>query len=316
MPAAVETLAYVESRGTPWHRLGTPVGDLMTADEALVAAGLDWEVQKDSLSFIGFPDKYAIRRSTDRAGLGIVGPRFVPIQNKRAFSFADWIVASGDAKYDTAGSLYNGKKVFLSMELAHLGITVPGDESDTKFYLLVVNGHDGVTPLSGHVTAIRSVCDNTVTAAQKSARRSFKLRHSGDVERKMLAAREALEISTQYAAEYEKLATRLALKKVVDEQVLDILRTAVFPVDPEKVSEEVLAEHPSTLAFENYLTSATTDSIRGTAWGAFNGVVEWLDYGQTYRGRSASAEDTRVASLLWTTTDDKRQALLKALQTV
>ena len=46
MPANVETMFYVREK--PWHGLGTEVQEAPTSADALIYAGLDWEViQKD-----------------------------------------------------------------------------------------------------------------------------------------------------------------------------------------------------------------------------------------------------------------------------
>ena len=47
MPANIETMMY--HGAVPWHGLGTPVTEAATAEEALVAAGLDWNVQASSI---------------------------------------------------------------------------------------------------------------------------------------------------------------------------------------------------------------------------------------------------------------------------
>ncbi len=316
MVAAVETMAYVEDRGTPWHGLGTPVPGLMTAAEALVAAELDWDVEFQTVQAGNgrlFPNKRATVRASDGAPLGIVGDRYQIIQNRDAFAFADNLVDSGEAKYETAGSLHGGKRVFLSMELGHLDINVKGDDSDTKMFLMLTNSHDSATAAEGVITPIRTVCQNTLNLALSTAKASFKIRHTGDITAKLLQAREALGISFKYAEDFGKLAQRLALKKVTDAQVLDILQNAVFPIDVETASEERLAEHASTLAMENYLQSENLDPIRGTAWGALNGIAEFVDYGMTYKGQTSSDDDVRTNSLLWGTAQGKKQTALKAL---
>lgn len=316
MVAAVETMAYVADRGTPWHGEGTPVDELMTAADALEKSGLNWQVEKRNLRVVGgevYPDRWATVRASDNRPLGIVGARYQIVQNADAFGFADNLVDDGQAKYETAGSLWNGKRVFLSMELNHLDINVKGDDSETKMFLMLTNGHDGGSAVEAVVTPIRTVCSNTLNLALASAKSRFKIRHTGDMTTKMLAAREALGITFKYAEDFAKLADKLSLKKVVNDQVLDILRTAVFPIDEETASEDRIADHASTLAFENYLNSETNDSIRGTAWGALNGIAEFIDYGLAYRGQSNSAADVRTNSLLWGTGQAKKQAALKAL---
>jgi len=42
MPAAVEKMMFVGE--TPWHGLGNSVDEGIRVDDAIVAAGLDWEV--------------------------------------------------------------------------------------------------------------------------------------------------------------------------------------------------------------------------------------------------------------------------------
>ncbi len=254
----------------------------------------------------------------DRRGrAGIVGRRHVTLQNRRAFAFADELLGTEGPKVETAGSLWGGKRVFLSIELGHLQISVPGDTSPTDLYLLLTNTHDGSGSVEGAVTPIRSVCQNTVNLALGAAQSKFKVRHSGDLDYKMAQAGEALNITSNYAAEFQRLADSLATKKIVDAQVLDILRTAVFPIDADAVSAEVLADHASTQAFANYLDSATNDSIRGTAWGALNGIVEFIDYGMEYRagrgGTGRTVEDVRTDSILAGAAQDKKQRALAAL---
>ena len=41
MPAYVETMAYAESGGVPWHKEGHAVSDDLTPDEMAEAAALD-----------------------------------------------------------------------------------------------------------------------------------------------------------------------------------------------------------------------------------------------------------------------------------
>ena len=77
MPANVETMFYVRQK--PWHGLGTEVQEAPTSADALVYAGLDWEViQKNVYTRDGtlIPSYRANLRSTDGAALGIVSDRY------------------------------------------------------------------------------------------------------------------------------------------------------------------------------------------------------------------------------------------------
>ena len=48
MSHEVESMMFVEKE-VPWHGLGVPVPDAVLAEEAITAAGLDWEVRTPCL---------------------------------------------------------------------------------------------------------------------------------------------------------------------------------------------------------------------------------------------------------------------------
>lgn len=328
MVAAVEKVAFVGERGLPWWNgqqgtEGVNLDRLQTAAEMVVASGLNWNVVKNPVwtEFEGrniqSADKVATVRDSDGAWLGTVGPNYQVVQNAEAFGFADNLVDDGQAKYETAGSLRGGRLVFLSMELNHLDLTLDGEHPDgvIKTYLLLSNTHDGSRSLEADITKVRVVCQNTLNVAIAGAQRRFRIRHSGSIDGKLAAAREALGIAFNYDAAFEKAAKALLAKKVTDAQVRKILSTVVWPLDPE-ASEGRVESHPSTLAFEDYMKSDNLDPIRGTAWGALNAVAEFIDHEQEYRGRKDAAMDVRSNSILWGTGQAKKQAAFQALMKV
>ena len=92
MSANVETMFYVREK--PWHGLGTMVAEAPASADALIWAGLDWQVlqknvQTEDGSWIaGYK---ANVRSTDGRVLGIVSDRYKVVQNQDAFQFTDEI---------------------------------------------------------------------------------------------------------------------------------------------------------------------------------------------------------------------------------
>lgn len=323
MPAQVEKMAFVTDRGLPWWvgiEQGEAVGldKLATATEMIEESGLGWNVGLETLTTASgtlVPGKFASVRSTDGAVLGVVGRQYQVIQNAEAFQFADNLVDDGQAKYETAGSLRGGQVVFLAMELNHLDLTLDGDDvggNSVKTYLLLSNSHDGSRALEADITKVRVVCANTLNVAIKGASRRFRIRHSGSIDGKLTAARKALGIAFTYDKAFEAAAQKLISKKVVDQQVEDIFRRAVWPI-AEDANEARLDSHPSTLAFATYKNSDNLAPIRGTAWGALNAVAEFVDHEQEYRGRHGSSEDVRTNSILWGTAQARKQAAFEAL---
>lgn len=302
MVAAVETMAY--GRGIPWHGLGTKTeNELSTAEEMIVAAGLDWDVQKlPMIVQVGggdviVPNAWANTRMTDFSVLGVVGDPYQNVLNRTAFSWADSLVDSGVAKYETAGSLFGGRKVFLSMELPE-GIHVPGDEGEVKPYILVTNGFDGSTVLQASVTMVRVVCANTWTLALGAATRTFRIRHSGSIDGKLAAAREALGVTFTYTEEFSRIAGRLALAKVTNRQVDAILRAA-FPVPETQKAPDKIDRSDFAKVREIYRTTENLDAVRGTAWGVLQASGEYLDHVVDYHGRRFADVDVRMDSIVY-----------------
>ena len=117
MAANVESMFSVREK--PWHGLGTIVMEAPSSAEALRLAGLDWEVvQEPVCTGYGEPvEGYRANvRSTDRRVLGVVSDRYKVVQNVEAFRFTDELLGKG-VRYETAGSLQEGRKVWLLARL-------------------------------------------------------------------------------------------------------------------------------------------------------------------------------------------------------
>jgi len=123
----------------------------VTAGECIRKAGLDWGVAKVPLRLNdegGLPlSGISALVRTDKAindrnrVLGIVGDEYQPLQNWDAFRFFDAAVGDNLARYETAGAIDNGKRIWLLASLGDPITPVKGD-AVTPF-LLLANGHDG-----------------------------------------------------------------------------------------------------------------------------------------------------------------------------
>ena len=115
MPAAVEKMMFVGE--TPWHGLGNSVDEGINVNDAIVAAGLDWEVGlKDLQTVDGTPVNHrATYRKSDGSILGVVGPRYTPLQNKDAFDWFQPFLDANECSIHTAGSLHSGPAFFVTL---------------------------------------------------------------------------------------------------------------------------------------------------------------------------------------------------------
>ncbi|MDP2663459.1 MAG: DUF932 domain-containing protein [Dehalococcoidia bacterium] len=214
MPAAVESMFSV--REVPWHGLGTIVQDAPDSERALILAGLAWGVEKRPLYVqhdnqpILVPGYVANVRATDGRTLGIVGGRYTVLQNREAFQFMDGLLGDG-ARYETAGALQEGKRVWM---LARLPEVYRAADDDTTAYVLVSNSHDGSGAVRAAIVPVRVVCQNTLNLALARAKRSWTCRHVGSVQDKLTEAQRTLGLARDYMKELTNAADVLAAMKV------------------------------------------------------------------------------------------------------
>jgi phage/plasmid-like protein (TIGR03299 family) len=318
-------MAFVGDRGLPWwigtvedRQQWTELGGLATGAEMRAAAGLDWELKKEPIyagrKKVRVAGKYATVRQDTGRPLGVVGEHYKIVQNSELDGWGDAIVDSGEAKYETAGSLREGAVVFFSMELGAIDLKIKGSKVDeaVKTYLLLTNSHDGSKALEALISPVRVVCMNTLNMAIGERKAFFRMRHTGSMEGKIAAARQALGITFTYLDGFKEAAEALSLKKVVDEQVDEILRTAVWPTEAESPAQ--LALTSAGKAIELYHSSPTLEGIRGTAWGVLNAVAEYADHEAVFKSRGVStAADIRANSILWGEAHYAKDRAMKAL---
>lgn len=226
MSANVETMFYVREK--PWHGLGTEVQEAPTSADALICAGLDWEViQKNVYAEDGslIPGYKVNTRSTDNAALGIVSDRYKVVQNEDAFQFTDDLLGAG-VTYETAGALQGGRKVWLLARMPHRYI-IAGDEIAP--YLVVMNSHDGSSGIRVAMTPIRVVCQNTLNLALNSAKRIWTTKHTENVMFRVHEAEETLGLAEKYMGELGRGIDALSRIKLTDKKVTEFMQ-GFFPV--------------------------------------------------------------------------------------
>ncbi len=218
MPANVETAMY--NKVPAWHGLGTVVSEAPTSADALHLAGLDWNVLPEKVYLkdgTEVPETVANIRDTDRSILGIVSDHYKIVQNVDAFSFVDALLENEVQKvtFESAGSLNHGKRVWI---LAHMpSRLILGDEIVP--YLVFTNSHDGSSAVMTAMTPIRVVCQNTLNIALQQAKRTWSIRHMGNIEGKKKDAAMTLGLAVSYMDKLEITAEEYQQKKVSKEML-------------------------------------------------------------------------------------------------
>lgn len=235
MSANVESMFWV--RKVPWHGLGKGVKQAPNSEEALSLAGLDWKVvQEPIITATGdLVEGYKANvRDTDHRVLGVVTDRYKIVQNTDAFSFTDALLGEG-VRYETAGSLQEGKKVWLLARLPHEYI-IAGEHISP--YLLFFNSHDGSGAVKVCITPIRVVCNNTLNLALATAKRSWSMVHTGDINGKLEEAKNTLFMAEKYMDSLGKEFEVLRKKNLTDAQVKKYIEI-LLPIEPDASSQQI-----------------------------------------------------------------------------
>lgn len=228
---------FSAGRVKPWHYEETKehvrlIQEAPNSREALVAAGLDWNVvsapvyQENGLLIPGYK---ANVRDKDNMVLGIVSAKYKVVQNTEAFEFTDSLVGEtedGVVRYETAGSLCNGKKVWLLAKMPTRKVL----DDDVEPYMFFSNSHDGSGAIKVGLSPIRICCNNTLNMALNTAKRSWSTKHIGDMQSKLEEAKLCLQMADRYMMNLDIEADRLANAKLYREQIEEIL-DEMFPVD-------------------------------------------------------------------------------------
>lgn len=335
MPANVETMAYrSESRAdVPWHGLGTPINHDATPEEMLALSGLDWTVSKRPLfapgndwseigpgkqfesfkdyccspngSVLPIQEYFALVRDSDHKVLGPSGKEYLPIQNKQAFDFFKKFTDAGQMRMETAGSLQDGKQIWVLAKLKR-SFMLPGND-EVAAYILLSSPHIWGRSFVIKFVTIRVVCMNTFTMAMGESQfgKGFRMPHIRAFDAEV--ARDAavsLGIANELFEGFEATANKLAKTRVDTEVVVRYVADLYQPeliVDQfgksfYKASEAKQAEmlmDPSSpkidtnqfkrtaydiLSVVNRQPGADLDSAKGTLWGAFNATTYHSDH--------------------------------------
>ena len=292
---AHEVVRMFSAIKTPWHiaaGLTTEqevaiTAEALTAQDAIVTAGMDWEVQTVPLytrelvpGFNGTPDQQiyvesdqgvAVRKVDDGRLLGHVGNDYTPIQNRDLFGFADVLLDQGDLRFETAGVLRDHKVVWVLAQVAR-EVVIDGDQHVP--YLLLTSSHDGSMAATATLTPIRVVCMNTLNFALNRTKNSFKVRHTANARAKMAEARQALGISYEYLDGFEAEVEAL-MNQPVSDPVMEAIIIEVLPESESKRAENRRETERTMIRQLWHGSRGNVGRFHGTAWGAVNAVSEW-----------------------------------------
>jgi phage/plasmid-like protein (TIGR03299 family) len=309
-----EKHSFFSVKEKAWHGLGQIVENYPTSAEAIRYAGLDYTVEKRPLftnalnneltgfdpdfatSKLDVPAFFATVRNDNDAVLGVVGKDYEVVQNADAFQFFDAIVGGGDGiKYETAGALGKGERIFITAKLPDY-IRV-GKQDMIEQYLFLTTSHDGFGSITAAFTPTRIVCNNTLNAAMRNHSNGIKIRHTASANDRLKQAHTLMGISNVMAQELGELFNHWSKVRITDKQVKKLIQLAMAP-NKEVISnlELGLVDKLST-TYTNIVDNAFAyamgdptqqmETTAGTLFGAYNAITGYYQNVRNFKDGDA-----------------------------
>jgi phage/plasmid-like protein (TIGR03299 family) len=313
---------------TPWHGLGQQLPEGQTIEQWCEAAGMNYQIMRAMVQYNNgqlheYPGNEVLYRSDTSAPLGIVSDGYKVVQPAEVLEFFRDLT---DAPLHTAGVLKGGALYWALAKTGHSAEI--GRDDRTDGYLLLSSSADGTRATDARFTAIRVVCNNTLSMAMNvGGTGAVKTRHSTQFSAR--ATKQALGLINFDAAwqEFRDTMTKLQQRPVgaaeATSYFADLLRPAGMRAAPRGTMNastlDVLLGAPVGGGVMFAKTDGDARAIRGladlehsyydapgavpgTAYGLVQGVTHYVDH---VRGKSV---DKRLTSAWFGQGDTLKQA--------
>lgn len=327
----------------PWHKLGVLIREATDSAHGLALAGQDWTQELVPAQIRGkdVPNQFHIQRTDTGTVLSrsTVTAKYSLIQNVDGWKAVDNILKEFGARYETAGSLDEGRMVWALAKMPSQSFTINGVDR-TESYLLFTTSNDGSGAAMIFPTTERVVCANTLRVSIAGRKSGISIRHTGDTKAKIRAAEHAIRISAKSFDTYREAATAMASYSLKDSRpyvngVLDMIAPVSLAdmarggfegyqfatgAEKEKMYDTYTrGVKERSKMFDDVYSRLSTDrntlgGMGGTLWQPFNALTESADYGVIGGRRIGSdvkKEETRFASVIEGKADTAKQIALR-----
>jgi phage/plasmid-like protein (TIGR03299 family) len=252
---------------------------------------------------------FATVRTDTAEILGVVGSKYEIVQNESAFTFFDSLVTDGGIKYETAGALGNGERIFITAKLPD--VMRIGRKDIIEEYIFLTTSHDGSGSIMAAFTPVRIVCNNTLNAALRNHTNAVHIKHTANAEEKLKDAARIIQISTTMSEELEFMFNKWAKVRINDRELQKLIRLAMSPnrevfkaitEDDKKFEFSRQFEDVCGQVFEYAQTteSQQMETTAGTLFGAYNAIT---GYYQNVKGYSDNSQ--KINSIMFGTALDR-----------
>jgi phage/plasmid-like protein (TIGR03299 family) len=295
--------AIAYAGATPWHGLGQALTPGASIDEWTREAGLSYSVLESPVQYStpasselqSWPDRKVLHRSDTGAPLAVVSDGYRVVQPAEIMDFFRELVELGGFQLETAGALSYGRRVWA---LASVADAAPVVERDlVKPYLLLGTSYDGTMATVAKFTAIRVVCNNTITAAVGGygeadlgyLKSAVRVLHSERFNPEAVRLQLGIVANAweSFLVQSRQLADRPMAAEAADDFVAELLKpyhTSKLPINETRAYKRIMS------LFNGGAIGSELPGVAGTRWAMLNAVTELVDH---ERGRS---NNTRIES--------------------
>lgn len=308
-------MAYVGA--APWHGLGQALTADADIDTWVREAGLDYRIQRSRVRYSTerddaaggheWADHHVLFRSDTKAPLGLVSDSYKVVQPRAVLEFFRELTEQQGARLETAGALFGGRRYWGLARLPGAEDNIVGNDV-VRGYLLVSTSADGSKATEVRETAVRVVCNNTITLAQgERTRHVVRVTHRSAFD--PAAAQAKLEATEGNFAAFVRTARALAKVRMTKRAAQDFV-AGLLARNSSREDVTVTAGYQRIMGlFDGAAIGGSMPGVRGgTAWGMLNAVTEYVDH--YARAKSASH---RLASAWGGDNDDLKSYTLAEL---
>jgi phage/plasmid-like protein (TIGR03299 family) len=293
-----------------WHGLGQIITQYPTSEQAIIHAGLNFEVVKRSnvhplpggVNIISDNSYFTFRTDTGAVLGDKLGRDYEVVQNTEVFNFFDSMVGGKEGiLYETAGALGQGGTIFITVKLPDY-IRVGRNDCIEK-YLFLTSSHDGSGSIHIAFTPVRVVCRNTLNAALRNQTNGIKIRHTASAAEKLKVAHHMLGISSQLSIDLEAIFNRWSRVRITNPELKKLIQIAMIPNQEvyenlKQGKDEELSSHFNHMVssiFDYAMTNPTQqeETTKGTLFGAYNSVTGYFQNVRHFRD-----EESKLKSIM------------------
>lgn len=306
------TLTPAQSRRSAAAVLGHDISSAKNLTDALALAGLDWTVRLVPASDVPIPDadgsgnttlmdcpgrRFAVR-SDKPIILGVAGSRYAELQHDTFFALGQVAHEVAGAEWTFGGELDHGRRVFMQMRIPNGDVLIGGQDLLTTQIRLTTT-HDGRGAHLSIVTT-RLACTNGMHVAFPGMSLVTKITHTRSVREQVTKAKEYVKDAMRHAKAMSALGAEMLDTPMTLQEFCDVA-DSIWP-EPQHLDEQYKVTRAWKTWSERrkglcdlYAFGQTTEVGRGTAWGAFNTLTEWSDWGTVVRdGAGVGREAARA----------------------